>query len=103
MKHHAQLVGSVDVINKTISPRFRAANLSRQQGIERPFHIPRSERPTIVKRNATMQMKNIGQRIRNLPPLRKSSLNVQVLIASQQSIENKFVDPLRLRVNPNPR
>jgi hypothetical protein len=45
-----------------------------------------------------MQMKDVGQRIRNLPTLRQSRLNTQVLVARTQVIEEQFVDAFRLRI-----
>ena len=50
-----------------------------------------------------MQMKNVGQRIGNLPALGQSGLNVEVLVARQQRVEEEFVDALRLPVDAHAR
>jgi hypothetical protein len=50
-----------------------------------------------------MQMENVGQRIGNLPTLCQTGLNVEMLVASQQGVEDKFVNALRLAIDPNSR
>src|SRR5208337_929283 len=91
------------VIHETVRRRFRAANLSLEQRIERPLNVAGSKRTPIVKGYAAMEVKNVSQRIRNLPMLRQPGLNIQVLVARQQRVEKELANALRLRINPHPR
>jgi len=103
MKDHGELVGRLDVIDEAVRRRFRTANLPLEQGVECPLHVAGSKRPSIVKSYAAMQMENVGQGIRNLPTLGQSGLNIQMLVARQQRVEEEFTNALRLRINPDSR
>ena len=91
------------MIDETIGGGLGAANFALEQGIERPLHIARGERAAIVKRHAAMEVEDVGQRIGNLPALGQPGLHVEMLIASEQRVEEKLVNALRLRVDPNSR
>ena len=39
MKHHSEIVGSIDAIHEAICGCLGAANLALKQGIEGPLHI----------------------------------------------------------------
>jgi hypothetical protein len=54
-----------------------------------------------VESNAAVKVKDVGERIRHFPSFRQAWLNVQMLIAGQQSIEEKLANPLRLRIKTN--
>src|SRR5271167_816527 len=103
MKDDGELVGDIDALHETIRGSFRATNLALEQGIERPLYIARSERPSIVKLYARMQVKDVGERIENLPALRQAGLDVEMVVACQQRVEEKLVDALGLPVNAHAR
>ena len=50
-----------------------------------------------------MQVKDVGQRIQNLPALGQPGLNIEVLVTRQQRVEEEFVDALRLPVDSDAR
>ena len=56
-----------------------------------------------MKGHTVMQMEDVGKRIGNLPTLGQSRLNVEVLVARQQRVEDKLVNALRLRIEAHPR
>ncbi len=47
-----------------------------------------------MKLHAVMQVKDISQRIGNLPALGQSRRNIQVVAAREQVVENEIVDAL---------
>jgi len=103
MKDNGGIVGGVDAIDVTIRGGFRAAKLALEQGIERPLDIERSERTSIVELNARMQVEDVSERIGNLPALRQSRLDVEMVVARQQRVEEKFVNALGLPVDAHSR
>ena len=103
MKDNGEIVGGVDAIDVTIRGGFRAAKLALEQGIERPLDIERSERTSIVELNARMQVEDVSERIGNLPALRQSRLDVEMVVARQQRVEEKFVNALGLPVDAHSR
>ena len=48
-------------------------------------------------------MKDVGERIGSLPSLGEHGLDVEVMIACQQRVEEQFVNALRLCIDTNPR
>ena len=69
VKNNREIIRRIDVIDKMVHRCLRAANLPLQQRIQRPLHVAGSERPAVVKLHAVMKMKNISERIGNLPAL----------------------------------
>ncbi len=53
-----------------------------------------------MKLHALMKMKNISARIGNLPAFGQSGRDVEMIIASQQIVEDQVVNPFRLRIEP---
>ena len=54
-----------------------------------------------MEANSGAQMKDVGQGIGNLPALGKSRLQVEVLVAVDQTIEEQLVDALGIGVDPD--
>jgi hypothetical protein len=48
-------------------------------------------------------MEDIGSRIRNLPPLGQPRLNIEVIIAGEQIIEEQVVNAFGLRIQSHAR
>ena len=67
VEDHRSIVRRIDTVHEAVYRCLRAAYLALQQGIKRPLHIARSQRPPIVKFSAAMKMKDVGQGIGNLP------------------------------------
>ena len=103
VEDHRDIVRRVDAVHERVHRRLGAANLALQQRVESPLHIARGERTPIVKRDATMQMKDVGERIGNLPAFRQSGSHIQIVSARQQIVEDQVVNSFRLRVDPYPR
>ncbi len=82
---------------------FALRILPPSERIEGPLHVARGERLAIVKAHAVVQMKDVGQRIGNFPALRQPGLQVEVIVAADQGIEEQLVDALRLRVDADAR
>ena len=72
------VVGRLDVVHESVDRRLGAANLSLQQGIESPLHVASGQRAAVVELHAVMQMKNIGQRIGNLPAFGQAGRDIQM-------------------------
>src|SRR5437763_6756926 len=103
MKSDRVVVGRFDAIDESVRRCAGTANLSLQQGIEGPLHIPRSERAAIVELHSTVKVKDVSQRIGNVPAFGERRLDVQVLVTIEQVVEQQGIDTLRLRVYPNSR
>ncbi len=50
-----------------------------------------------------VQMKNVSQRIGNLPAIGESGCNIQIVSAGKQIVEDQVVDALRLRIEADAR
>src|SRR5437879_4078015 len=70
--------------------------------LQRKFHITRSQRRSVMKPDIVPQMKDVSQRVRNLPPFGHPRLQIEMLITPDQGIENEFADPFRLSVSAYP-
>ena len=103
VEDNREVIRSVEMIEKAKGCRFRATNLSSKQGIESPLHVARGQRASVVEFHASMQMKNIGERVGNLPALGQAGGNVEVVTAREQVVEDQIVDAFRLRVEPHTR
>jgi hypothetical protein len=47
-------------------------------------------------------MKNVGPRVGNLPTLGEARMDVQVLVSSQEIVENEVINALGIRVESYP-
>ena len=103
VKDDGEVIGRIDAIDEAVDRRLGAANLALKQGIERPLHVARGERTSIMKLHAVMQMKDVGERIGNLPALGQSGRDIQIVAAREQVVEDQIVDALRLRVDSHAR
>ena len=97
------VVGRLDVIDEAVDRRLGAADFALQQGIESPFHVASGQRASVVKLHPVMQMKNVGQRIGNVPAFGQAGRDVQVGVAGEQVVEDEVVNALGLRVEANAR
>ena len=86
-----------------VSAGLGAAQLAAEQGIEGPLHVARGQRLSVVKANAVMQVKDVGLRIGNLPAVGQPGLQVEMVVATNQRVEEQLVDAFRLGVHANPR
>ena len=93
------VVGGVDVVDRSVGACLGAAEFAAEQRIEGPLHIARGQRLAIVEANTVMQMKNVGLRIGDLPTLGQPWLQLEVIVAADQRVEEKLVDSLRLRID----
>ena len=48
-------------------------------------------------------MEDVGQRVGKLPALGQAGLQLEVLVAGEQAVEEQLVDAFRLRVGPDAR
>ena len=99
VKYHGEVIRRIEVIHEAIGRRLGTANLSGKQGIEGPLHIARGERTPVVKLHAVMKVKDVGQRIGNLPALGQSRRDIQVVAAREQIVEDQVVDAFGLRID----
>src|SRR5579871_398110 len=103
MKDNGFVIASFNVIDKAIGCAFRTANFALQQRVECPLHIARSESLAIMKFNTLAKMKNIRERVWCFTVLGKTWLNIQMIVASEQSVKDKFINSLGLRVESHTR
>ena len=103
VKYDSEIVRSIDVIDKVICRRPSAANLPAEQRIEGPFHVARGERSAVVKSYSVTQVKNVSERIGNLPALGQARRDIQIRAACEEIVENQAVDALRLRIDSHAR
>src|SRR5262249_41590896 len=99
VEHNREVVRCVDVVDGAIDAGLGGADLSCQQGIERPLHVTRGEGSSVVKLYGRSNMEDVSKRVRNFPAFRECRFYVEMLIAIQQVIEDQAVDALRLRVD----
>src|SRR5579862_9463429 len=98
-----EVVSRVDAIYELINACLGAANLSLQQRIESPLHITRRQRAAVVKLYPVMQMKNISERVGNIPALGQTGSDVQIGATGQQVVEDQVVDTFGLSVQTHAR
>ena len=55
-----------------------------------------------MKLDSRMQVKNVGERVGDLPALRQIGDDIQVITASQQAVKDQAVDTRRLCVKTDP-
>ena len=103
MKDDGVIVGRIDTADLRVGACFGAANFAAEQGVEGPLDVARGQRLSVVKANAVMQMKNVGLRIGNFPAVGQPGLQVKVIVAADQRIEEQIVDAFRLRVHADAR
>ena len=87
MENHCELIRCIDMVHESISGCLGAANLALQQGLERPLHITRGKRPSIVELDPLMEMKDVSLGIRNFPAFGDSWSDAQALIPSKQILK----------------
>ncbi len=103
MEDDGVVIGGVDAVDRSVGAGLRAAQFATDERVEGPLHVARGQRLAVVKPNAMMQMEDVGLRIGNLPTFGQPRLQVEVLVAADERIEEQFVNALRLRVNPDTR
>ena len=52
-----------------------------------------------MKAHPPAKMKNIGQRIGNLPALSQARSHMEMFVAGEEVVENKIVDALRVSID----
>ena len=75
------------------------ADLALEKRVEGPLHVARSKRAAIVKFDVVAEVEDVGERIGDFPAFGESGRDVEMIVAIQQSVENKFVNSLGLRVD----
>src|ERR1051326_6452741 len=103
MEHHGRVVRCIDVSHKMKSRAFGTANLALHQAVVAPLHVTRSERASVVKLDPATQVKDVGERIGNVPAGGDSRRSIEVFIARKEIIEDESVNSLGLCVEANPR
>jgi len=103
MKNQSVVVGRVNVFNGCVGTCFSAAQFTAKERIERPLDVARSQELPVVEVDPMMQMENIGLLIGHFPTVSQPRLEVEVVVPSDQRIEEQFVDSLRLRIHADPR
>src|ERR1700757_4751000 len=89
VKDDRGVVGRFDMIDEFVDGRLGTADFSLQQRIEGPLHIAGCQRTAVVKLYATVQMKDVGQRIGDVPALGETGSDVQVISAREQIVEDQ--------------
>src|ERR1700722_1864094 len=69
VKNYCSVLRCIDVVHKAIDRRLGATNLALQQRIESPLYIARAQGTPVMKLDAAMKMKNVGERMGNFPAL----------------------------------
>src|SRR5262249_19526777 len=80
-----------------------ATELALEERIEGPLDIFRSQRTAIMKSDAVAQVKHVGFWIGNFPAFCQPGLDIQVLVAIEQIVEDELVDAFRKCINPHAR
>src|SRR5712691_8640185 len=88
------VVRRFDTVHEPIGGGLGAANFALQQRVEGPLHIARSQRASVVEFHSVMQMKYVGQAIRNFPPFRQRGFHIEVLVTLQKIIEDQLINTL---------
>src|SRR5271157_3477673 len=102
MEYDGVVVRRINVVNRCVCARLGTAELTTDERVEGPLDVTRGQRLSVVKAHTGMQVEDVGLRIGNFPIVSQPRLQVEVLIAPDEGIEEQLVNPLRLRVNPDP-
>ena len=101
MEDDGEIIGRINALHILISRGTRAADGAVEHGINRPLHVARGQRAAVVEADARAQMKNVGQRIGNLPACRHAGLQIEMLIATDKRIEDEHVNAFRPGIGAN--
>ena len=96
-------VWSIDGSDLLKGTRLARDNRAVTHRVQCPLNVRRGEAAAVVKANARSQMKNPLQRIGVVPGEGECGMQLKVLAATHQSIEEQFIDSFRLRVGTDAR
>src|SRR5215469_10713394 len=103
MENHRVVIGRVNAIHRPVDGSLRGANPDLQDGVESPLYVASGQGLAVVESDSVMEVKDVSPGIGDLPALREFRLHVEVLVTSQEIVEDQLIDALGLAIESHAR